>query len=48
MYSTYIYLDKEDMKKLNSGDSIEINVTQHIRNSDSLLIRINLDDEQKG
>lgn len=40
MATTYVYLDEEDMKKLASGEKVEIQITAGLKNSDRLFIQI--------
>lgn len=47
MSTTYVYLTKEDMKKLASGEKLEIQMTVGLKNSDRLFIRIDQSEEKE-
>lgn len=38
MATTYVYLDGEDMKKLTSGEKVEVQMTAGLRNSNQLFL----------
>lgn len=40
MSSTYLYLSRDDLKKLSSGKSVEIPVTEAIRHSHFIFLKV--------
>lgn len=47
MATTIIYLDAEDMKKLAAGDKVEIDMTNRMRSSDRIWIRVDQTKQEK-
>lgn len=47
MYTTIVYLNEEDIKKLTSGEKFEIQINTRIRNSDRLILRMDQTDKKE-
>lgn len=47
MATTYVYLDKEDMKKLTAGEKVEIQMTTGLKHSNRLFILIDQEDKKE-
>ena len=47
MATTYVYLDEEDMKKLASGEKVEIQMTAGLKHSNRLFIRVRQEDKKE-
>lgn len=48
MATTYVYLFKEDMKKLIEGEKVEVCMTNALRSSDRFFLQVDQKEEKEG